>query len=91
MSIEKLREKFIAFVKGLSDDHLIGMCEARRNISFEGGEFYTFPRGHKDEREGIAVYDSDGQGDLPIAPNTLRGQLIAEADFLLQAVCSHGY
>lgn len=82
----KLKEKFINFVKNLSVEELNEMCEARENMYLEAGEFYSFPRNFRDDREGACVYDSEGQSDAPISPNELRKQLIDDTDYLLQTV-----
>lgn len=82
----ELQKNFFNFVNKLSNEELKGMCEARTNIQFEGGEFYTFPRNYKDDRCGVTVYDSEGQADFPISLQKLRALLIDEAECLLQMV-----
>ena len=86
MKYEKnaLEEKFVNFINELSDEKLKRMCEAMENIYLEGGDFYIFPRGYKDDTGGFIVYDSEGQADVPISPNNLRKQLIEDAECLLQ-------
>lgn len=85
----ELQNNFINFVSELSDEELKGISESRTNIQFEGGEFYIFPRCYKDERNGVTVYDSDGQADFPISTQKMRAQLIDDAEYLLQTVL-HG-
>lgn len=84
-----LVKQFTGYVKDISVGELKGMSEARVNIYFEGGEFYTFPRDFKCNRGGILVFDSEGQADVPISPRKLRAQLIDDAEDLLQFVINH--
>lgn len=81
-----LQNKFTNFVKELSNSELLGMCESRTNIKFEGGEFYLSPRCYKDDRGGTTIYDSDGQADYPISTQEMMGQLIDDAECLLESV-----